>query len=111
MNNDRDHEVVQRVRKLQNEIKSESLKQVNNDEKHAKHKPTIELSNIYVHGYKTQLVNGINNFVKVTFINSDEKEFSDGVTFHIRIYQPFKGEPSLVRVKGPVSIEEEINRF
>jgi hypothetical protein len=54
--------------------------------------------------YKTQLVAGVNYFVKYQLGSSD-------LYFHARIYRPLSGPIRLVKVSGPKTLSDPITYF
>ena len=63
----------------------------------------IEVTDFLVDSYKTQLVNGVNYFIKIHIGNN--------IYVHVRVYRSFDKEESLVSFKYPKKKEDEIEYF
>ncbi|ODM97843.1 Cystatin-A2 [Orchesella cincta] len=56
--------------------------------------------------YRTQLVNGVNYFIKV-----QARTPRKIIYYHLRIYKSFNGTPRLMKVEGPKHESDTINFF
>jgi hypothetical protein len=76
---------------------------VNNLKKEIEKKLDKQINKLNVHSYKTQIVAGINYFVKV--------EIEDNIFIHLKIYKTLNNCSILTNYLYPLNINSPINYF
>jgi len=56
--------------------------------------------------FRTQLVNGVNYFIKVRARTPKKMIF-----YHLKVFKSFGGSPQLIRIEGPKKQDDEIGYF